>query len=286
LTTSPQASPPDKPVDTPDNQGGFLGGWSGMLSHLNELAVRLKRSLYGFLIALVLISSLPDPLQPFGGPNSLFGYNFLLISLINRAKSAYLPQNYQFIASNGLTDPIFVFLDVSMVVALVVSMPYIFYEIYGFVAPGLYARERRAVRKYVLPFGLLLTAGGLFGLFVIFPIIIHILVVFFPAFSVAPLISLNSFVDLLLLIPFLTGLAFTFPVFILPLVEIRLLSVKQLSSARKWVYLLVALGVGLVNPDPTFISSIPIIVPIYVLFEITVYLSKRIEKQRFRQQMI
>lgn len=257
-----------------------------MLDHLNELADRLKKSLFAFIIAFALVSALPDPVQPFGGPNALFGYNFLLISLINRAKSAWLPSGYQFIASNGLTDPIFVFLNVSMVVALVVSLPYIFHQIYGFVAPGLYSRERRAVRKYVLPFSLLMTAGGLFGLFVVFPIIIHILVVFFPAFSVAPLISLNSFVDLLLLIPFLTGLAFTFPVFVLPLVEIRLVSVKQLASARKWVYILVALAVGIVNPDPTFISSIPIIIPIYVLFEVTVYLSKRIENQRSRQQMV
>ncbi|MGI0080740.1 MAG: twin-arginine translocase subunit TatC, partial [Nitrososphaerales archaeon] len=106
----------------------------------------------------------------------------------------------------------------------------------------------------------------------------------FPLFDTAPLLSLDSFVNLLLLIPFLTGLAFTFPVFIVPLVEIKLISVKQLTSARKWVYVLVALAVGIVDPDPTFISVIPIIVPVYILYEVTILASKRIESQRFKRQ--
>ncbi|MGI0083887.1 MAG: twin-arginine translocase subunit TatC [Nitrososphaerales archaeon] len=281
----PEPPPPNKPKDEPDDRGGgtLSGGWRDMLGHLQELSGRLRKSLIAFIIAFVVVSSLPDPVQPFGGPSSFMGYNFFLISLVNRAKVAYVPSGYSFLAT-GLTDPIFVFLNVSMVVAVLVSMPYIFTQIYAFVAPGLYARERRAVRKYVLPFTLLMVAGGLFGLFVVFPTIIRILVDFFPLFDTAPLLSLDSFVNLLLLIPFLTGLAFTFPVFIVPLVEIRLISVKQLTSARKWVYVLVALAVGIVDPDPTFISVIPIIVPVYILYEITIFVSKRIESQRFKRQ--
>ncbi len=249
------------------------------LDHLSELATRLKISLIAFIIAFAAISTIPDPTHPFGGTHSLFGYNFLLIALIDRAANAYLP-GYQLIVVSG-TDPIFAFLDTSMVLALVISLPYIFHEIYGFIAPGLYAKERRAVRKYILPFAGLFATGGLFGLFVVFPIVMHIILVFFGAFgNIAQLFPLNSFVDFLLLVPFLTGLAFTFPVFIIPLVELRIIEVKQLTASRKWVYLLVALIVGLVDPDPTFISVIPIIIPIYILFEITVFLSKRIEKNR------
>ena len=279
----PEPPPPDKDVPRSQGGGGAFEGWKDMLGHLEELSGRLKRSLIAFIIAFAAVSSLPDPVQPFGGASSFMGYNFLLVSLVNKAKEAWVPSGYSFLAT-GLTDPIFVFLNISMVIALLVSMPYIFSQIYGFVAPGLYAREKRAVRKYVLPFTLLMTAGGLFGLFVVFPTIIKILVEFFPLFDTAPLLSLNAFVNLLLLIPFLTGLAFTFPVFIIPLVEIRLISVKQLSAARKWVYVLVALAVGIVDPDPTFISVIPIIVPVYILYEITVFVSKRIESQRSKRQ--
>ena len=252
-----------------------------LLQHLAELSVRLKRSLYAFLITLILVTSLPNPIHPFGGPQALFGYNFLIISLLRRAEDAYA-RGFQFMATT-VTAPISVFLNISLVLALVVSLPVIFNQIYGFVAPGLYARERNAVRRYILPFTILLALGGIFGLLVIFPIVMHILLEFFPAFGLANLVSLSDFVNLLLLIPFITGLAFTFPVYLIPLVELKVISAKQLSSSRKWFYVGVALGVSLANPDPTDISSIPIVVPILILFEITVLIAKRVEKSRLKQ---
>jgi len=248
--------------------------------HLGELSQRLKKCLFAFIIAFAVVSSVPDPFHPFGGPYSLFGYNFLLLTLLHNAETKYAPGLQLF--AKDLTDPISVFINLSLVVALIVSMPYIFNQIYGFVAPGLYQREKKAVRKYLLPFTVLFASGGLFGLLVVFPIVMRILISFFPAFNLANLISLTSFVNMLLLIPVITGLAFTFPVFLIPLVEFKVLNVKQLSSARKWVYVIVALVVGIVNPDPTFISSIPIIVPIYILYEITVFIAKRIENNRNR----
>ena len=259
----------------PDNHENVDVTRMPLTQHLAELAVRLKRSLYAFIIALALVTSLPDPFHPFGGPHALFGYDFLIITLLNRAES--YAKDYQIFAST-ITTPISAFLNVSLVLTLIISLPVMFNQIYGFVAPGLYARERKAVRKYLLPFTMLLTIGGIFGLLVIFPIVMQILLDFYKPLNLAKLISLSDFVNLLLLIPFVTGLAFTFPVYIIPLVELKVISAKQLSSARKWVYVGVALGVSLANPDPTDISSIPIVVPILILFEFTILIAKRIEK--------
>jgi sec-independent protein translocase protein TatC len=245
--------------------------------HLNELAARLKRALLAFIIAFVAVSSMPNPLHPFGGPGSLFGYNFLVISLVRYATSYY--SNFKFF-SPTVTSPITVFINISLALAVVVSLPVIFYEIYGFVAPGLYQREKKAVRKYTLPFAGLFAIGAIFGLLVIFPLIMKILLDFYSAFEIENLVSLPDFVNLLLLIPVLTGLAFTFPVFLVPLVEFKLLSAKQLSSARKWVYIIVALGVSIANPDPTDLSSLPIIIPVFILYEITILIAKRVERNR------
>ena len=245
--------------------------------HLGELANRLKKCLYAFIIAFAVVSAVPDP-TPFGFQHTLFGYPFLIISLLARAENAWLP-GAQTIATS-LLDPISIFINVSLVLAVIVSIPYIFYQFYGFVAPGLYAREKKAVRKYLLPFTILFATGGIFGLFVIFPIIMRILLIFLKAFVNEQFVPLNDFVNLLLLVPAITGLAFTFPVYLIPLVEFKVLKVSQLTKARKWVYVIVCLAVGLVNPDPTFISSIPIVVPIFALYEITILLAKRIENKR------
>lgn len=263
---------------------GPLSTDTSILTHLAELAAKLRKSIIAYVIALAAVSSLPNPAQPFGGPASVFGYDFLLLVLIRHAGQVYIGSNYKFFAESP-TDPIFAFVNVSMVLALVISLPYIFHQMYSFVAPGLYNKERRAIRKYVIPFAALLTVGGIFGLLVVLPTVIRILLLFYQPFNLAPLISLDDFVNLLLLIPFATGLAFTFPVFVIPLVELKVIRVEQLTSARKWVYVLVALGVGIIDPDPTFLSAIPIILPIYILFEATVFISKRIEREMERQRL-
>ncbi|MHB1907967.1 MAG: twin-arginine translocase subunit TatC [Nitrososphaerales archaeon] len=272
-------------TDSPQSEKAAENSTSmSIFGHLGELSSRLKKSLLAYIIALVAVSSVPDPLHPFGGPNSFFGYNFLLTDLIRQAEAAYAP-NVIFFPS-GPADPVFAFFNVSMVVALLISLPYIFYQIYGFIAPGLYMREKRIVRKYVIPFSLLLTIGGLFGLLIIFPTVMRILLLFYKPLGVASLISIDGFVNYLILIPLITGLAFTFPMFLIPLVELKILSAKQLSKSRLWVYLGVALAVSIANPDPTDISSIPIVVPILVLFEITVLVAKRIEKGRVAKNLV
>lgn len=268
----PQVKNPTTEEENPE-----FGIPASLWLHLTELGARLKRALYGYMIALIVITSIPDPLHPFGGQNSFYGYNFLLLTLIREAEAVYAPGIKFFVQSP--TDPVFAFFNVSMVLALIVTMPYIFNQIYGFVAPGLYKRERKAVRKYVLPFALLMTIGSVFGLLVIFPTVMRILFLFYHPLGVQNLVALDQFVNLMILIPLLTGLAFTFPVYIIPLVELKIISSKQLSAARKWVYVLVALAVGIANPDPTFITSIPIIIPIFILFEITVYIAKRIDRK-------
>jgi sec-independent protein translocase protein TatC len=246
--------------------------------HLSELATRLKKALFAFIIAFVAVSSVPNPFHPFGGPDSLFGYDFLVITLVRWAEAYYLA-DFNLVAL-GLTTPITVFVNLSLVLAFVISLPYMFYQIYGFIAPGLYQREKKAVRKYLAPFSGLFAGGAIFGLLIIFPTIIRILLSFYKAFGLENLVSLSDFVNLLLLIPVMTGLAFTFPVFLVPLVEFKILSAKQLSSARKWVYIGVALSVSIANPDPTDLSSLPIIIPIFILYELTILIAKRIEKNR------
>jgi sec-independent protein translocase protein TatC len=253
-----------------------------IFEHLSELATRLRKCLYAFVIAFAVVSSLPDPFHPFGGPNALFGYNFLLITLLKDAED-WTAKGFQFY-SHGLTDPISVFINLSLTLAIVITLPIFFGQLYGFVAPGLYSREKKAVEKYVLPFAILFGSGAVFGLFIVFPTVMRILLIFYKSFGVANLVSLSDFVNMLILVPVMTGLGFTFPVFVIPLVELKVISAKQVASVRKWVYILVALAVGLANPDPTFISSIPIIIPVYVLYEITVYISKRLERNRAKRE--
>jgi sec-independent protein translocase protein TatC len=278
--TKADIHPPDDPrKDGPEGKGNMP-----LLDHLSELGQRLKRVLIAFIIVFAGISVLPDPSNPFGGQYSIYGYNFLIVSLMRRASNAYLP-GYTLLAASP-EQPILALLDISLAISILITLPYMFHEVYAFVAPGLYQKERKVIRKYLLPFSILLAVGGVFGLLVIFPTVLRILLLFYGPLNIAHIISLQSFVSLLILVPVLTGIAFTFPVYVVPLVELQVISAKQLSSARKWVYIGVALAVSIANPDPTDISSIPIILPIFVLYEITVLVSKRVEKNRAAKTLV
>ena len=266
----------------PEQEVTIEGARMTLFEHLGELANRLKKCLYAFIVAFAMVSALPNPLHPLGGAHALFGYNFLVVSLLYNAQTAFLPKGVNTFVT-GLMDPISIFINISLVLAVVIALPVIFHEIYGFVAPGLYTREKRAIRKYLVPFTILFVVGALFGLFVIFPLIMRILIDFMSALVGVQLVSLNDFVNLMLLIPVMTGLAFTFPVFIIPLVEFKILKASQLVSSRKWVYAVVCLSVSIANPDPTDLTSVPIVVPILILFEVTVLLAKRIEKNRAKR---
>lgn len=181
-----------------------------LLEHLAELSNRLKKSMYAFIIAFAAVSSIPNPLHPFGGPSSLFGYNFLLIDALKYAE-VRTASGFQFF-SISLTTPITVWINLSLAMSLIITLPIIFGQVYGFIAPGLYLREKRAVQKYVLPFAFLFTAGAIFGLLVVFPTVMRIMLIFYNAFQVTSLVSLSDFVNMLILIPMVTGMGFTFPV--------------------------------------------------------------------------
>lgn len=255
-----------------------------LMQHLSELAQRIKKCLFAFIIAVVIASAAPDPLHPFGGPHAFYGYNFFVTDMIRYAETTYARGYTIFPVSP--TDPVFAYINVSMILALVGSMPYIFYQLYGFIAPGLYLREKRTIRKYLLPFTVLLIIGEVTGVLVIFPVVMRMLLLFYGPTGTAAFISIDSFINLLLIIPLITALGFTFPVFVIPLVELKIIKAKQLSGIRKWIYICVPLVVSIANPDPTDISSIPIILPILILYEITILLAKRVEKNRLKKEQL
>jgi sec-independent protein translocase protein TatC len=84
----------------------------------------------------------------------------------------------------------------------------------------------------------------------------------------------------MVMIPIIGGLLFCLPIFLLPLMEIGVLRVETLRKNRILVYLIIAFIIGLISPDPTFISVIPLLIPIYILYEISIFLGRRRIKRK------
>ena len=108
-------------------QATVEGSRMSIFDHLAELANRLKKCLYAFIIAFAAVTSVPNPFHPFGGAGSLFGYNFLVISLLRYAE-VWTAKNFLFFSAT-LTTPISVWINLSLALSVIITLPILFGQI-------------------------------------------------------------------------------------------------------------------------------------------------------------
>jgi len=168
----------------------------------------------------------------------------------------------------------------ALYLALAITIPYAFKEIYAFISPALYKREKKVIRKYLLPFGILYVTGAIYTTIFILPLTFRALIFLYEPLNIELLINLNDFINMVVLMVILGGVLFSLPTLILPLIEAGILKVRTLSKNRVLIYLIVAFIAGLISPDPTFLSVIPLLIPVYVLYEGTIIIGKKLENKQ------
>ena len=238
--------------------------------HLDALRGTLLRSA-GLVLALtVILFVLKDyffdivvlaPTRPTFPMYRLFGMN-PEISLINY----------------DLTAQFMVHLETSLLGALVLGAPYICYEIWKFIAPALYERERKPVRKAFLFAGALFYVGLAVGYFVLLPFIVD----FFQGYTVSKLvkntISLSSYISTFFSTVFSMGLAFEFPAVILALSSMGILHRSTLQKHRKHALVVLMIIAAAITPAD-IMSMIVVTVPLYLLYEFSILICRRDEPE-------
>lgn len=167
-------------------------------------------------------------------------------------------------------------LKLSLALAVFVCVPWIVYQIWAFVAPGLYRREKRLISPLIISSTILFYLGVLFAYFVILPIMFRFLVsidlegvVFMP--------DITSYMNLSLLMFFAFGLAFEVPVATIILVHLGVVSTRDLSDKRPYI-ILGAFVIGMFLTPPDAISQTLLAVPMLLLFESGLWVAKRMER--------
>ncbi|SOB98433.1 sec-independent protein translocase protein TatC [Ureibacillus xyleni] len=173
----------------------------------------------------------------------------------------------------NVADPLTVYLEVTFVVALVITSPIILYQLWAFITPGLHERERKATLKYI-PYSFLLFIGGLaFGYFVLFPNVLNFMMNLSNNLEIEQEIGINEYFSFLfkLVVPF--GLLFQLPVVTLFLARLGILNPKLMVKFRKYSYfVLFVLAVFLAPPD--LISNLLIAIPLFILYEISIVIAR------------
>jgi len=172
---------------------------------------------------------------------------------------------------------------VSLVIGLVVAFPYVFYQFWSFISPALHTKERRHANGAIFFSSSLFLLGVLFGFFMIVPLTIH----FLGSYSVSPdvtnTINLISYVSTIASIIIASGVVFELPVIIFFLTKIGIVTPQFLTKYRKHSIVVIFILAAIITP-PDIFSQILVSIPLLILYEVSIVISKRITKQRNKQK--
>ncbi|MGY1489455.1 twin-arginine translocase subunit TatC [Methylobacillus pratensis] len=234
------------------------------VSHLIELRDRLLRIIIGIvLITLVLF--------PFA--NDI--YHFLAKPLLQS-----LPVGGQMIATD-VTTPFFVPMKVVLLAAFMLSLPHTLYQIWAFVAPGLYTHERRLIGPLVFASTMLFLIGMAFAYFLVFPVVFGFITHTAPE-GVAVMTDIGKYLDFAITLFIAFGLAFEVPVAVVLLVSAGIVSVASLREARSYV-IVGAFVIGAIFTPPDVISQVMLAVPLWVLYEAGILVASMIQRKGQQQ---
>lgn len=234
---------------------------ASLISHLIELRSRLVKATVAVLIIFVC-------LVPFAQQ---------IFTMVADPLMAKLPEGSTMIATQ-VASPFLTPFKTTLFVALFFAMPVVIYQVWSFVAPGLYRREKRFAIPMVMSSIVLFYCGIAFAYWVVFPLMFA----FFSSVTpdgVAMMTDINSYLDFILTIFFAFGIAFEVPIATVMLIATGLTSVESLKRKRPYVFL-GAFILGMLLTPPDVISQTLLAVPIYVLYEAGIVMSRLVLKPK------
>jgi sec-independent protein translocase protein TatC len=235
-------------------------GSQGFLTHLVELRTRLLYAIAGWLLlALALI--------PFG--NRLYG-------MLATPFRSTLPEGAQMIAIDP-ASPFFTPLKLSFFVALIIAMPWVIYQIWSFVAPGLYRNEQRLAVPLLVSSTLLFYAGCAFAFYLVLPTVFGFMQAVAPD-GVAVMTDISRYLDFVLVIFLAFGVTFEVPVATVILVALGWVTIEQLKASRSYV-VVAAFVIAAVLTPPDVVSQLMLAIPMVILYEIGIIAARLVVKR-------
>jgi len=225
-----------------------MGISESLVGHLIELRSRLLNSALALLLMFIC----------------LFPWAADMYSLLAQPMLAKLPQGGQMIATD-VTTPFFVPLKVTMMAAFLIALPYMLYQIWRFVAPGLYAQEKRMVLPLVVASTLLFYSGMAFAYFAVFPVVFGFITASAPQ-GVAVMTDINKYLSFVIGMFMAFGIAFQVPVAVVLLARIGLVTVQKLRDIRSYV-IVAAFVIGAIFTPPDVVSQFMLAIPLWLLYE-------------------
>ena len=244
------------------NEGGFI-------SHLTELRQRLINSLIFLAVFFVICYYFSE-----------YIYGFLVDPYAQAVKNDGVERRLIFTA---LQETFLTYLKVSFFAAIFITSPIILIQIWKFIAPGLYENEKTAILPYIILTPILFLLGGMLVYYLIMPLAIK----FFLSFESSGIntnlpiqleAKVNEYLSLVMKLIFAFGLSFQLPILLSLLARVGFIDSKFLKKRRKYVVVIIFAAAALLTP-PDPITQIGLAIPLLILYELSIYSVKIIEKK-------
>jgi sec-independent protein translocase protein TatC len=255
------APSPDLPAKPAPHAGEDMHE-APLLEHLAELRKRLVRCVIAVAIGFA----------------ACYAFAERLLAVLLKPLTDVLPKGSMLIATS-LPEKFFTVMKLALVCGVFVASPYIFYQLWKFVAPGLYKEERRIIIPVSVATAVCFVGGALFGYFVVFPFGFKFFVDYAAEYiTIMPTIS--AYFSLAVTLLFAFGLIFEMPVFIFFLTSLGLVTTKALRKFRRWAILANFIVAAILTPTPDAVNQLLMAGPMCILYEVGIWVSWFVDRSR------
>jgi sec-independent protein translocase protein TatC len=182
--------------------------------------------------------------------------------------------------SGQFTEHIFI----SFITGIILAFPYIIWEVWRFIKPALSKKEVKYARGLVFFSSLLFFAGILFGYFFLSPLSINFLGSYKVSEQVSNEINLQSYISFIATLTFATGLIFEMPILVYFLAKIGLIGDSWMKRNRRYAVVVILILAGILTPSPDVASQIMMFIPLYGLYEISIFVARSVERNRLKTE--
>jgi sec-independent protein translocase protein TatC len=260
-------STPNTQIATPEEEPA---GAMTFFEHLSELRKRIINSLYAIGIGAFV-----------GVYVSKYVIKFIIRPIIKALTDAHLNAELVYTHPAGYLNT---YITLGVYIGIVLASPFVLYQVWLFVAPALYKHERSAVTGFIFSTVFLFLAGIAFGYFVTLPYILRFLVGFQgPVSSIKPMITVNEYFDLVLLILLGLGLVFELPILIFFLSLFGIVTPKFLWKNFRYAILVIAIVAAIVTPTPDAMTMLIFMAPMIGLYFVGIAVSAIVTRRRERR---
>lgn len=252
-----------------EDSGDILSATADM--PITEHLIELRRHLIKICVAVLVIFL------------ALVGFSRELYDFLSNPLVAQLPANSTMIATD-ITSNFMAPIRLTIFVAAFVAMPYILYQIWSFVAPGLYKKEKKIAIPVLMSSIFLFYAGVSFAYFIVLKGVLKFFIMFAPQ-NVLPMTDIDSYLSFALKLFMVFGLTFEIPVVTLLLILVGIVSIQSLEDKRRYI-IVGCFGVAAIVTPPDGVSMLMLAIPMWLLFELGLFLAKILIKEERRPDLV